>query len=242
MNSNDITVPSSKLCVKDYVSLFIDEIRLLEQRILHIENIQYKLRQFSLAFWAAILGVATGANIQEVARIILLVVITCVPLLFLYIDAWYASNAQNLRSRRNEITYLINFDNDSLQRLLSNRFIKKDKCFPLLDLTGYYTVDNDPQTKYRRSIFAKLCRHHRIFFYSFQMLGSLFVLSYYLFIILKNKAFFLLILIYPIFFMSIYLKDRLNYRMILRNTPESYLEKKNIDNLADNPSVKVNHL
>ncbi len=242
MNPNDFILSSSKLCIKDYISLFIDEIGLIEQRILHIENIQYKLRQFSLAFWAAILGVATGANIQEVARIILLVVITCVPFLFLYIDAWYASNAQNLRSRRNEITYFINFDTDSLERLLASGFIKKDKCFPVLDLTGYYTVGNDPQTKYRRSIFAKLCRHHRIFFYSFQIIGSLFVLSYYLFIISKNKAFFLLILIYPIFCILIYLIDRHNYNMILSNTPKSYLKKKKINNLADNPSVKVNDL
>ena len=179
-----------------------------------------------------------GVQIPETARMFLLIVISCTPLLFMYIDAWYATNAQNLRARRNEITYFLNFGEEPLfQRIarFHDAFTGKSKDPPVvMDLTGYLTVRKDPQTIYRRSLIAKLTRRHRLLFYSFQMVGSLVVLSHYLASNNKNSGFYLFIIIYIMFLGFLFWANHIKRQKIAAETPQNY--HKEIDNKADIPS------
>ena len=201
------------------------ELQLSEQKVLHLENLQYRLRQFSLVLWIGALGLGLGFSGKDGLPIFQ--VISCfVPILFIFLDARYAMYAQNLRSRRNEITYQLNTSGLSSKKL------------PIYDLTGDLTVNDDPQTIYRSSFIVKVTRDIRITFYGIQMLGSLFVISYTFSKGDNSSLWYLSLLIIPatiLLLMRIRNKKR---EKIIKGLPRDY--HKYINTKADKMGMKQN--
>ena len=145
------------------------EMPLQEQRIAKLEDLQYKLRQFSVTVWALLLGIGLGATESLVPRGAVLGIALLVPGIFLFLDAIYASIAQNHRTRR-----------DRLIEHLNSQLNESDHAnhFPLLDLTGKLTTPDDPQALYRKSMLVKLTRTTRLYFYGVQLVAANVALSY----------------------------------------------------------------
>jgi ABC-type transport system involved in multi-copper enzyme maturation permease subunit len=217
------------------------EMGLLEQRIFHIENLQYKLRQFSITLWLATLGFALGITIKSSANYFLISVSCFIPILFMYMDAWFAGNTQELRSRRNEITLFLNFKNefikDNIKKSYDSLGYNYDELkFPLFDLTGQLTSGDDAQTRYRKHIIVKLSRTHRVVFYSFQLIGSLVVLSNFLANMNSSNLYYLLILIFPVFLIILFSMRSALGKSISSKMPNNYNKK--LDNKADKISLE----
>ncbi len=138
------------------------ELPLLEQRIVHLEGVQYHLRQFSVALWTLTLGVGLGVSEVAESDVRLISASSLIPLVFLYLDAWYARAAQRFRTRRIEIADFINGNTDGGQ----------DVSLALLDFTASNLRQKDPKARYREHLAIKLTRTIRVFFYGFQISGT----------------------------------------------------------------------
>lgn len=220
------------------LELFKSEIELLESRIFHLENLQYRLRQFSITLWLAILGVGLGVIPNRNPELSILVVSGLIPILFMILDALYARAAQPFRSRRNEITHFINFKGDerfkeNIKRNLKNFCLPFQK-FPILDLSGYLTVNIDPQTIYRKSWLVKLTRTTRVIFYGFQVVGSSLGISIFLYNKFRNYAYCLIILFFPLVISFLHFLRHIKRRKFLNSLPPDY--HKHIDGHADRPA------
>jgi len=144
------------------------EVELLEQRIIHLENIQYHLRQFSVALWTLALGVGLGVSDVAQRDLRLLAASGLIPLVFLYLDAWYARAAQRFRTRRLEIAEYLNGGGDG-EGTASGLSITH---LVLLDFTASKVRQTDPKARYREHIAVKATRTIRVFFYGFQLTGT----------------------------------------------------------------------
>jgi hypothetical protein len=179
------------------------EIGLLEQRILHLENLQYRLRQFSMALWVATLGVGLGLTSGAVASPFLIAISGLVPTVFMYLDAWYATNAQSFRCRRNEITYFLNFTPylapRTREQLTDGKAAstREPDTFYVLDLVGDLTLKHSKAVAYRRSLVVKLTRTARLCFYGLQVLGSSVALGQHLATEYSSPSFWALGLLFP---------------------------------------------
>ena len=213
------------------------EIELLERRIVQLEDLQYRLRQFSITLWLATLGFGLGVTTQS-TNIFLLAASSLIPALFMYQDAWHASAAQFHRSRINAIIQFLNSKDSRLKERIEEILdtIGFPIMFPIMDLTGHLTIGNDKQAIYRKSIIVKLTRTTRIVFYGFQLFGSSIVLSLYLVSNFRNDFYYLIILSTPLFAAVLYLIRLIKKKAIIRNLPADY--EKLIDEGADKPSYK----
>lgn len=212
------------------------EIGLLQQRIAEQENLQYRLRQFSMTLWIVTLGVASGITGRGDPHLLLLTISILIPVLFMYLEARYASYAQKLRSRRNFIIiyFNLNFKNSDVEDPNTSKGLMNDLTLnkvPILDLTGDLTLKNDPQTVYRKNILVKLTRTIRLLFYGFQMLGSMILLSNLLADKYDCIAYYLLLLIVPFLIILLHVLRISKKNKIIKNLPKDY--KKSIDEHAD---------
>jgi len=146
----------------DTDTLLSHEISLTEGRIIHIEQMQFKLRQFSITIWTLLITVGLGSikAVEPDWKIIALSYF--IVLSFFYIDTWYACLAQRFRIRRIEIS---NF-------LSSDRSYKKNESFNLFDLTASGFRKKNPIASYRTYFFTKATRPVRLTFYLSQLLIS----------------------------------------------------------------------
>ena len=147
------------------------ELSLLEQRIIHHEGLQYRLRQFSVILWTLALGLGFGvASELSKADMRLVAASGFIPLLFLYLDAWYARVAQRFRSRHLTIEEFVNSEFASEDGEVS---AASDLCkLVLLDLTGRSTRKGNASARYRENLLVKTTRTVRISFYGFQIVST----------------------------------------------------------------------
>lgn len=215
------------------------EVELLEQRVFHLENLQYKLRQFSITIWLAVLGVGLGIISKKVPNLFLLIISGLIPILFMYLDARYARIAQNYRSRRNEITKFFNSESKTLKDRIEKNLkeIGFPTRFPILDLSGFLTVNKDSQTVYRRNILVKLTRSTRVIFYGFQLMGSSIVVSNFLFNEKNCELCYLIVLLPPLLLSILYLLRFSLKKKIHNNLTSDY--DKEIDERSDLPSYSI---
>jgi hypothetical protein len=147
------------------------ELSLLEQRIIHHEGLQYRLRQFSVILWTLALGLGFGvASELAKADIRLVAASAIVPLLFLYLDAWYARVAQRFRTRHLAIAAFVNRNvaSDEVKNLSADDIRKIE----LLDLTAHSTRKDSASARYRENLVVKITRTVRISFYGFQIVST----------------------------------------------------------------------
>lgn len=157
------------------------ELGLLDQRVIHLEGLQYRLRQFAIILWTLILSVGFGVTKLTEVDVRLIAAGGLVPLLFLYIDAWYARSAQRFRARRHEIAFFINEG-----REMPSTGIKKPTTggIVLLDFTASLTRSGSPHALYKENLFVKLSRTVRVSFYGFQIVSTAVLLT---FLVLSGK-------------------------------------------------------
>lgn len=138
------------------------ELDLLEGRIIHLEGLQYRLRQFSIVLWSLTLTVGFGVTKLAEADIRLIAASLGVPLVFGFLDAWYARAAQRFRTRRMDIAQHFNSTYDEASR----------PTLHLLDMMASQRRKDDPRARYRESLLTKLTRTVRVTFFGFQLSGS----------------------------------------------------------------------
>jgi hypothetical protein len=171
-NVNSIKEISIQLTDKEFEILKL-ELGFIEQRIIHLENLQYRLRQFSMALWTLTLGAGFGVTRQENRNFFLISLSGSVPILFLFLDAWYARAAQRFRSRKNRIASILNANRSSrvgVQDCSSTevRTNGMSRDFLLLDLTDRKTSGSDSHGLFRESIWVKMTRTARLVFSDFK--------------------------------------------------------------------------
>ena len=138
------------------------ELSFLEARIIHLEGVQYRLRQFSILLWSMTLTVAFGVTQLAEADVRLVTASLGVPLVFGFLDAWYARAAQRFRTRRVDIAQHFNSTYDEASA----------PTLHLLDMMATQRRDEDPRARYRESLLTKLTRTVRVTFFGFQLFGS----------------------------------------------------------------------
>jgi hypothetical protein len=139
------------------------ELSMLAQRIAQLENLQYRLRQFSITLWALVMTVGMGLPRVGDRKAWIFALALLIPAIFLYLDAIYAVIAQSLRTRRDRLIERLN---------AKPQDARVAGGIPLMDLTGRSTDWDDPQASYRRSLLVKLTRTTRLFFYGLQLVGA----------------------------------------------------------------------
>jgi uncharacterized membrane protein YhiD involved in acid resistance len=127
-----------------------------------------------MASWLAALGVGIGVTAGSGINLLILVISLVIPIVFITIDAIYASIAQDFRSRRNEITYFMNTDNyikASVREKLDSKKIslKSPSKIYWFDFQGNLSLRNSIVHKFKRNLIVKLTRFTRICFYGFQI-------------------------------------------------------------------------
>ena len=170
--SDEVGTPEAKLPINRLedrqFEILKQEIGLLEGRIIHLEGLQYRLRQFSILLWSMILTVGFGVTkLLADADARLIAASLGVPLVFGFLDAWYARAAQRFRTRRVEIAEYFNSTDD------------KPIVYPitLLDMMASQRRKEDPRARYRENLLTKLTRTVRVTFYGFQLFGSAVLLA-----------------------------------------------------------------
>lgn len=213
MNLRNIQMPKSKLKKSNFekltsteLDLLKFEVDILEQRILHLENLQYRLRQFSMALWITALGVGIGVTTNAGVNLLILGISGIIPMVFIILDAKYATHAQGFRSRRNEITYFLNTENyvrvseREKKTTGNNSFLKSSDIIYWFDFQGNLSLRDSKIHKYRSNLIVKLTRATRVGFYGFQMMISTIVISNYLACKEGHFSYYFILLIFPTFF------------------------------------------
>lgn len=135
---------------------------MLDGRVIHLEGLQYRLRQFSIALWSLTLTVGFGVTKLAEADARLIAASLCVPLVFGFMDAWYARAAQRFRTRIVDIAEYFNSSANETDAY----------TLYLLDLMASQKRANDPRARYRESLLTKLTRTVRVTFFGFQLIVS----------------------------------------------------------------------
>jgi len=154
-------LPISRLSDRQFEVLKI-ELGLLNSRIIHLEGLQYRLRQFSILLWSLTLTVGFGVTKLAEADARLIAASLCVPLVFGFLDAWYSRAAQRFRTRLLDIADYLNSTDDKTRGTTVN----------LLDIMASQRREDDPRARYRENLLTKLTRTVRMTFYGFQLVGS----------------------------------------------------------------------
>lgn len=141
------------------------ELGLLETRILHLEAFQFRLRQFCLATWSLFLTVglgltslatSAGGDVRVVAGSV------GIPMLFGFLDAWYARAAQRFRNRFEEIGEYANLERSEIACPI--------EPLEVLDYSG--SSPRTPLARYRTKMAVKVSRPIRMVFFGSQVFVS----------------------------------------------------------------------
>ena len=158
------------------------ESQLLEARISHLESLQFRLRQFSIVLWSLALTVGFGVTKLAEAEVRLVAASLTIPLVFGFLDAWYARAAQRFRTRRLEIAEVLNG---------TGRGRDSSPCpgtqFLFLDMMASRRREADPRARYREKLLTKLTRTVRMTFYSFQMCATALLLTVFVISVSANE-------------------------------------------------------
>jgi hypothetical protein len=149
------------------------ELSTLTAKIGHSIDNLWKIRQFSLGLWTAVVSIGLGQFSQGYIDPTLLIGSVLLPIMFFYIDWRYQIWYWKIFGRENEISNFFNANNYSLPQSKSainpnTDFNEKLKGFPIYDISGTYTFGDTRGYNFSSYFYTRI----PIIIYGFQFLAS----------------------------------------------------------------------
>ena len=172
--------------IKERLEFLKLEYQQIGNKLQHLENMEWRIRQFSITLWLVALGVGLGVITEGVdPDFNILIISGTIPIVFLFFDAWLYKWMSRYKARAMQIEQFISNRDYILPRIkrkiafkqfCTNR--KKTFDFPVLDLKGTSTFGGDKNYAIKTGSYLPYMKSGlRVLFYHFQLIGSLVIIS-----------------------------------------------------------------
>ena len=176
----------------------------LIQQAVHLENLEWRIRQTSITLWLASLAVGLGLQGRSY-DLNLLIASGIVPCIFLFLDARIYRWISHGKSRRKQVELFLSEkeytvpstkEKTSFAEFCTD--MEKAYKFPALDFNGRLTMGTDPRFLIETgATYPYMAVGLRRFFYHTQFMASLVFISLSLNATYQNRLFMLLPLLSP---------------------------------------------
>jgi len=211
--------------IKEKLEFLKLEYQQLISEIEHLENVAWRIRQFSLSLWLVALGVGLGVITEGVkSDFNILIISAVIPIMFIYLDARTFTRWARRRARLDQIElFLSNREyilpstgrRISFKQFCSDR--KKAYEFPVLDFTGRRTFNSEKNYDIETgSALPEMLYPFRVIFYHFQLVASLVIIALQIHKLHNDAIVFSIIGISPLLHFSVLIFSKIREARIRR--------------------------
>ena len=211
--------------IKERLEFLKLEYQQIGSKLQHLENLEWRIRQFSLTLWLVALGVGLGVISEGVdPDFNILVISGAIPVGFLFFDAWLYKWMSRHKARAMQIEQFVSNREYILprtQRKITFKQFSSDRKktfdFPVLDIKGTSTLDGDRNYAIKTGSYLPYMKSGlRVLFYHFQLIASLIIIALQLNKLHNNPVAFSIIGISPLLHFSLVILSKIREARIRR--------------------------